>query len=80
VTAFCYPFGLFEFNKLPIGISVSCQGLSRFVHEIFADIKGQYVFNFLDDPVVYSRSVEAHVDHLREVLGETSECWVHVES
>jgi hypothetical protein len=24
VTAFCTPFGLYEFNKLPIGISVGC--------------------------------------------------------
>jgi len=46
VTAFCTPFGLFEFNKLPMGISVGCQGLSRVIDELFADLKGQYVFNF----------------------------------
>jgi hypothetical protein len=37
VTAFCTPFGLFEFNKLPMGISVGCQGLSRVVDELFSD-------------------------------------------
>jgi hypothetical protein len=40
ITAFCTPFGLFEFNKLPMGISVGCQGLSRVVDELFADLKG----------------------------------------
>jgi len=40
VTAFCTPFGLFEFNKLPMGISVGCQGLSRVVDELFANLKG----------------------------------------
>jgi hypothetical protein len=69
VTAFCTPFGLFEFNKLPMGISVGCQGLSRVVDELFADLKGQYVFNFLDDLVICSASVEEHASHLREVLG-----------
>lgn len=54
VTAFCTPFGLFEFNKLPMGISVGCQVLSRVMDELFADLKGRYVFNFLDDLVVYS--------------------------
>jgi hypothetical protein len=49
VTAFCTPFGLFEFNMLPMGISVGCQGLSRVIDELFADLKGEYVFNFLDD-------------------------------
>jgi len=60
ITAFCTPFGLFEFNKLPMGISVGCQGLSRVVDELFADLKGIYVFNFLDDLVVYSKSPEGH--------------------
>jgi hypothetical protein len=41
ITDICTPFGLFEFNKLPMGISVGCQGLSRVVDEIFADIKGK---------------------------------------
>jgi hypothetical protein len=68
VTAFCTPFGLFEFNKLPMGISVDCQGLSRVVDELFADLKGKYVFNFLDDLGVFSSSVGEHEAHLREVL------------
>jgi hypothetical protein len=69
ITAFCTPFGLYEFNKLPMGISIGCQGLSRVIDELFADLKGQFVFNFLDDLVIYSSSVEKHVGHLREVLG-----------
>jgi hypothetical protein len=64
VTAFCTPSGLFEFNKLLMGISVGCQGLSRVVDELFADLKGKYVFNFLDDLVMYSPSVEEHVMHM----------------
>jgi len=73
VTAFCTPFGLFEFNKLPMGISVGCQGLSRVIDELFADLKGQYVFNFLDDLVVHLPSVEEHVAQVREVLGRLRE-------
>ena len=69
ITAFCTPFGLFEFNKLPMGISVGCQGLSRVVDKLFADLKGQYIFNFLDDLVVYSSSAGEQVNHVREVLG-----------
>jgi hypothetical protein len=69
VTAFCTPFGLFDFNKLPVGVSVGCQGLSRVFDELFADLKGQYVFNFLYDLVVYSKSTDEHMKHLREVLG-----------
>jgi hypothetical protein len=68
VTAFCMPFGLFEFNKLPMGISVGCQSLSRDMDELFGDLRGMFVFNFLDDLVVYSLSAAEHVLHVREVL------------
>jgi hypothetical protein len=79
VTAFCTPFGLFEFNKLRMGISVGCQGLSRVIDELFADFKDRYVFNFLDDLVVYSPSAEEHVAHVRKV-GKNSEGRLYPES
>ena len=68
VTAFSTPFGLFEFHKLPMGISVGCQSLSRLIKGLFSDLRGKYLFNFLKDLVVYSRSVAEHVAHVREVL------------
>jgi hypothetical protein len=68
ITAFCTPFGLFEFNKLPMGISVGSQGLSRVIDQLFADLKGRFVFNFLDDLIVYSSTMLEHAGHLCEVL------------
>jgi hypothetical protein len=67
-TAFCTPFGLYEFNKLPMGISVGCQVLSRVVDSLLGDLKGKFVYNFMDDLVVYSSSFEEHLVHLREIF------------
>jgi len=36
------------------------------------------VFNFLDDLVVFSPSVEVHVAHVREVLGRPGG-WIYFE-
>jgi hypothetical protein len=52
ITAFCTPFGLYKFYKLPMAISIGCQGLSHVVDNLFADLKGEYMFNYLDDLVV----------------------------
>jgi len=68
VTALCTPFGQYEFNDLPIGIRVRAQALSRFVDELFGDLMGRYVFNFLDNLVVYSSLPEESVTNLQEVL------------
>jgi hypothetical protein len=51
-----------------MGMSVGRQGLSRAVDELFVDLKGRFVFNFVDDLVVYSPSIEDHSLHVREVL------------
>ena len=69
ITALCTLFGLHEFNKLPMGISIGCQDLSCVVDSLFADLKGEYAFNYLDDLMVYSASISEHQKHLREVLG-----------
>ena len=61
-------FGLFEFNKLPMGIRVRSQWLSKVVDELFVYIKGHFVFKFLDDLVLYSSFPEEHALHVREVL------------
>jgi hypothetical protein len=51
-----------------MGISVGCQVLSRVVDSLFGDLKHSFVYNFMDDLVVYSSSFEEHLGHLREVF------------
>jgi hypothetical protein len=76
-TAFCTPFGLFEFTKLPMGISVGCQVLSRVVDSLFGDLKHKFVYNFMDDLIVYSSSYKGA---LKRNFCQVGEGWVHVES
>ncbi|KAJ4447483.1 hypothetical protein ANN_09490 [Periplaneta americana] len=75
-TAFIVPFGLYEFNKLPMGIVVGSQILSREIDRLFGDIKYQYVFNYTDDLLIYSRSREEHQEHLREVFGRLQQAGI----
>jgi hypothetical protein len=68
VTAFCTSFGQYEFTELLVGISIGYQVLCRVVDSLFGDVKYHYVFNFMDDLAVYSKSFEEHLIHLLEVL------------
>jgi transposase InsO family protein len=49
-------------------ITNGSQGLSRVVDALFSDLKGKYVFNYLDDLVIYSPTESLHKEHLKEVL------------
>jgi hypothetical protein len=51
-----------------MGISIGCQVLSRVVDSLFGDLKGKFVYNFMDDLVVYSSSSEEHLAHLRKIF------------
>jgi hypothetical protein len=68
VRAFCTPFGLFEFNTLPMGVSIGCQTLSRVLDTLFGGLKGKFLYNFMDDLVVYSTSFSEHLNQLREIF------------
>lgn len=67
-TAFATDWNLYEFCRVPFGIAVGAQVLTRLLDKIFSDIKFKYVYNYLDDVVIYSESFEEHVEHLNEVL------------
>lgn len=68
-TAFCTPFGLFEFNRMPFGLCNAPSTFQRLMQRMFCDQQGQSLLLYLDDIVVYSSSVEQHLQRLEMVLG-----------
>ncbi|GBG84047.1 hypothetical protein CBR_g37924 [Chara braunii] len=64
-TAFRSRFGHYEFTVRSFGFTTTFQ---RAMNDIFRDILEQYVFVYLDDILVYSRTLEEHLRHLRDVL------------
>jgi transposase InsO family protein len=65
-TAVITPFGLFEFLRMPFGLKNAGMTFQRLMDRVLFDIP--YVFVYLDDMLVASRSAEEHRRHLREVL------------
>jgi len=65
-TAIITPFGLFEFLRMPFGLRNAGQTFQRLMDEVLVGIP--FVFCYLDDVLVASRSHEEHVQHLKTVL------------
>ncbi|CAI5686070.1 unnamed protein product [Oreochromis niloticus] len=67
--AFCTPFGLFEWNRMPFGLCNAPSTFQRLMERIFGDQHCQSLLLYLDDVIVFSSTVEEHVSRLDVVLG-----------
>ncbi|XP_042338496.1 uncharacterized protein LOC121939556, partial [Plectropomus leopardus] len=68
-TAFCTPFGLFEWNRMPFGLCNAPSTFQRLMQRLFGDQQCRSLLLYLDDIVVFSSTVEQHLERLEVVLG-----------
>lgn len=67
-TAFQTRSGLYEFTRMPFGLCNAPATFQRAMDNVLAEEKGKFVQIYLDDIIVYSRSMEEHTEHLRKVF------------
>ena len=67
-TAFRTRYGHFEFLVLPFGLTNAPATFMHLMHETFRSHLDDYVIVFLDDILIYSKSLDDHERHVREVL------------
>ncbi|XP_037503479.1 uncharacterized protein LOC119378389 [Rhipicephalus sanguineus] len=70
-TAVTTPFGLFEFVRMPYGLKNAAQTFQRFMNEVTRGLL--FVFVYLDDILVASKTPEEHENHLRLLLKRLDE-------
>ena len=73
LTAFKTPFGLFQYNVVPFGLSNAPAQFSSWMRSIFHDLIGKSVFIYLDDILIFSETRESHTSALKEVFSRLVE-------
>ena len=61
-------FGLHDFTVLPFGLFYAPSTFQRLMNHVFSETIDQYVLVYLDNIVVYSKTVNDHEKHLYEVF------------
>ena len=72
-TAFRTNRGSYRFRRSPQGLSTSSSAYQRVCNLIFSKQLGRFMFAYIDDLIIYSKNMDEHVDHLKEVFRTISE-------
>ncbi|KAI2657573.1 Transposon Tf2-9 polyprotein [Labeo rohita] len=67
-TAFITPTGHYETLVMPFGLCNSPSAFQQFINHVLRDMLGRWCYAYLDDILIYSKTLEEHTQHVRAVL------------
>jgi hypothetical protein len=67
-TAFRTRYGHYEYLVMPFGLANAPATFQAYINKALGELVDTICVVFLDDIMIYSKSIEAHVQHVRSVL------------
>ncbi len=67
-TAFSTTTGHYEYRVMPFGLANSPSTFQSFINDVFRDMLNRFVIVYINDILVYSKTLEEHIHQVRSVL------------
>ena len=78
-TAFRTAYGLYEYNVLPFGLCNAPASFQTMMTNVLRPYLGKFCVVYLDDVLIYSKTPEDHLRHIRLVLQELQRHKLHIK-
>ena len=72
-TAFTCHLGLFQYKRMSFGLTNAPATFQRLMNKLFSGVGWNFVFVYLDDILIVSKSFEEHLQHVEKVLRQLEE-------
>lgn len=67
-TGFICKHGTYEWLTMPFDLATACDTYQYMMTTLLSPYIGKFVFCFIDDVIVFSRSIEEHMEHLKIIF------------
>ena len=71
--------GLFLYRRMPFGLANAPATSQRLINQLFSGIDWEFVFTYLDDILIVSKSFEKYLSHVRRVLERLQEAGLRLK-
>ena len=72
-TAFKTKEGLYELLVMPFGLTNALRTFMRLMNEVLKELLGKFVIVYLDDILIFSKTLKDHMMHIRKVFEKLRE-------
>ncbi|MEN7973341.1 MAG: reverse transcriptase domain-containing protein [Verrucomicrobiota bacterium] len=76
ITTFACSEGTFRWESMPFGLLNSGSTFNRLIADVFRNYIGRFVLAYIDDIVVFSATIDEHIEHLRLLFEAVAQAYL----